>query len=155
MVLIDSREQHPFTFAGLRADARQGRRPLVVPTQVTTLPSGDYSLAGLENAVAVERKSLADLYHTLAAGRGRFERELGRLTDMEFAAVVVEADWDAIINRPPDRSRLLPKSVFRSVVALQQRFPRVHWWACPGRRFAEVATFRILERFHRDRGGRP
>jgi hypothetical protein len=36
------------------------------------------------------------------------------------------------------------------VIAWQQRYPRVHWWLCPGRAFAEVTTYRILERYWRD-----
>jgi ERCC4-type nuclease len=152
VVLIDSREQLPFRFTGLRADAKQGRRPLAVTTLSQLLPTGDYSLEGLHDQVAVERKSLADLFHTLGQGRERFERELERLAAMQFAAVVVEADWLKILSDPPDHSRLNPKTIFRSVIAWQQRFPRVHWWPCPNRRFAEIVTLRILERFLKDRG---
>jgi hypothetical protein len=66
---------------------------------------------------------------------------------MTFAAVVVEADWEKILKHPPDFSRLNPKTIFRSVIAWQQRYPRVHWWMGPDRRFAEIVTLRILERF--------
>jgi ERCC4-type nuclease len=147
VVLIDSREQMPFRFTGLRADASDGRRPLAVTTRVETLPTGDYSLEGMSERVAVERKSLTDLFATLGQDRERFERELTRLAEMTFAAVVIEADWLKILKQPPDFSRLNPKTIFRSVIAWQQRFPKVHWWACPDRRFAEVVTLRILERF--------
>jgi ERCC4-type nuclease len=150
--VIDSREQRPFAFGGLRADARDGRRPLLVRTVTRTLPSGDYSLLGFEGRVAVERKSLEDLYSTLGQARERFERELGRLAQMDFAAVVVEADWQSILFGPPPRSRLSPKTVFRSVVAWQQRHPRVHWWMAEDRVFAEAVTFRILERYWREHG---
>jgi ERCC4-type nuclease len=150
VVLIDTREQLPFRFTGLRADAKDGRRPLDVTTRVETLPTGDYSLDGLRDQVAIERKSLADLYHTLGQNRDRFERELIRLAALCFAAVVIEADWLKILSEPPAHSRLNPKSIFRSVIAWQQRFPRVHWWACPHRRFAEIATLRILERFYKE-----
>src|SRR5581483_2134770 len=99
------------------------------------------------NQLAVERKSLADLFHTLGQGRDRFQRELGRLAKYDFAAIVIEADWSTIIMDPPKRSRLLPKTIFRSVIAWQLRYPRIHWWTCPNRQFAEVTTFRLLERF--------
>lgn len=150
-VIIDSREQRPYTFSGLHADARHGNRPLVVPLERGTLRQGDYSIVGNENAIAIERKSLADLYQTLSAGRGRFERELGRLDSLRFAAVVIEADWPAILAGHPDGwSKLNPKTIYRSVIAWQQRYPRVHWWAVAERRFAEVTVFRMLERWHAD-----
>jgi ERCC4-type nuclease len=147
VVLVDTREQMPFHFTGLRADAKDGRRPLVVSTRVATLATGDYSLEGMADRIAVERKSLADLFATLGQDRERFERELTRLAEMTFAAVVVEADWEKILKHPPDFSRLNPKTIFRSVIAWQQRYPRVHWWMGPDRRFAEIVTLRILERF--------
>jgi DNA excision repair protein ERCC-4 len=150
VIAVDTRENRPFTFAGLRADARQQNRPLQVRTAVKTLASGDYSVEGLEDLVAVERKSKADLFGTLGQGRERFERELARLQEMRFAAVVIEADWPDILLNPPGHSGLNPKSLFRSVIAWQQRYHRVHWWACAGRAMAQTSTYRILERFYRD-----
>jgi hypothetical protein len=97
--------------------------------------------------VAIERKSLADLYSTLGQGRQRFARELERLNGYEFTAVVVEAEWSVVIGSPPAYSQLLPKTVYRSVIAWQVRYPKVHWWFVPGRDFAEVTTFRLLERY--------
>lgn len=198
LILIDSREQHPYQFQGLISDARQGRRPITVRQEVRGLPTGDYSLEGCEAQIAVERKSAADLFHTLGQGRDRFERELVRLADLPVAAVVVEAEWSEILGLrhdlsdlidyledqqeglssvrdeganlvdgipfsrwidalrelsagPPEFSSLNPKTVYRSVLAWQQRYPAVHWWFCVNRRHAEVTTFRVLERFWRDR----
>lgn len=156
-VLIDTREQLNFEFTGLRTDANQGRLPLRVPTIRGTLPSGDYSIAGIgpdekpwSSSIAIERKSLIDLFGTLSRGRARFIRELERLDALDFAAVVVEADWPTILREPPERSRLNPLTVFRSVIAWQQRYPRVHWWLAPSRVFAERATYRMLERWWKD-----
>jgi ERCC4-type nuclease len=154
VILIDDRERRPYKFARLRGDARDGHAPLAVASRRVTLPTGDYSIDGLADRVAVERKSLADLYGTLGQRRELFEGELARLNAMDAAFVVVEADWRTILRSPPAHSRLNPKSVFRSVVAWQQRFPRVHWWTCPNRAFGEVVTFRILQRYVRDRAGR-
>jgi DNA excision repair protein ERCC-4 len=62
-IVVDSREQAPFLFEGYGAEVAQG-----------TLTAGDYSLAGLESLVAVERKSLSDLVACLGRERDRFER---------------------------------------------------------------------------------
>ena len=149
-VLIDSREKAPFAFAGLLADARDHHLPILVRSRYQYIPTGDYSIEGHESAIAVERKSLEDLYSTLGQHRERFEAELERLAVMTFAAVVVEADWRTILSEPPSHSRLLPKTVFRSVLAWQQRYTNVHWMCMGGRRLAEVCCYRILERYWRD-----
>ena len=78
--IIDRREQQPLELAPLRA--RRG-----------TLTTGDYSLAGLEHIVAVERKSLADLVACCGGARARFEREVQRLLAYPARALVVESSW--------------------------------------------------------------
>lgn len=146
-VVIDTREQHPFAFQNHNSDAKDGRRPLIVPTVRACLQSGDYSIQGFEQRVAVERKSLVDLFGSLGSGRERFEREIQRLSVFDFAAVVVEGDWGAVLSSPPPQSELRPKTVFRTVVDWQQDYPRVHWWFCSTRGFAELVTLRVLNRF--------
>jgi hypothetical protein len=150
-ILIDQREKAPFGFSGLTADSKDGCRPLAVRTRFAHLPTGDYTIDGLDvdgkglGGIAIERKSLADLYSTLGQHRERFEAEHERLSNFAFAAVVIEADWATILQRPPRESRLLPKCVFRTMVSWTQRYG-VHWIACPGRQFAESLTFRLLEK---------
>lgn len=150
-VVIDDREKRPFAFAGLHADARQGGLPLRVETAVRHLPTGDYSIEGMEHQVACERKSLCDLYSTLGQHRDRFERELARLAALDFAAVVVEAEWSEVLNRPPPRSSLNPKAVIRSVMAWQVRYRGVQWWFVPGRAVAEAVTLRLLQKVWQER----
>jgi DNA excision repair protein ERCC-4 len=148
VVTIDTREQSPFEFSGFTTDVIAGKLfPLTVTTERGTLKSGDYSIAGHHDAVAIERKSVEDLFGTLGQGRDRFERELARLDAMRYAAVVVEGDWSRIVFGPPTYSKLSPKTVFRSVIAWQQRYRNVHWWMCLDRRFAEAVTLRALMRF--------
>jgi ERCC4-type nuclease len=151
-VVLDSNEVAHGTawdFRGLRTDAKQGRVPLIVPTVVGNLPWGDYSIQGLEEEVAIERKRLPDLFQTLSHGRQRFERELEALQGYQLARVVVEASWPDIYLRPP--SGMLPKSVHRSVIAYQQRYPRVVWDFLGLRQLAQGHSYRVLERFVKDR----
>lgn len=147
-IVIDSREQAPYSFLGLISDARDGRQPLIVPTTISGLPSGDYSILGHENEVAAERKSKEDLFNSIGGERARFQRELARLAVFPSATlVVVESSWEEIITAPPPFSQLAPKIIHRSVLAWMLRFPTVHWVMCPDRRFAEVTAFRFLERW--------
>ncbi len=146
----DTREQVIYTFEEIGWDAQDGGGPgkvLTIETVRGTLRSGDYSLLGFETRVAIERKSLADLYSTLSQGRDRFERELVRLSTYQFAAVVIEADWPTICAAPPPHTKLAPKTVFRSIIAWMMRYPSIRWIPAGPRRLAEVTTFRLLERF--------
>ena len=64
VVLIDTREQSPFDFSRFpNWIAGEKRQKLDV---------GDYSILGMENVLALERKSLSDLITTLIQQRLRF-----------------------------------------------------------------------------------
>jgi DNA excision repair protein ERCC-4 len=145
-ILIDTREQLPYTFENFHADATDGGLPLVVTTKRTTLRSGDYSVEGLPGVV-IERKSLADLYGTLGSGRDRFERELQRLQDeATFPMVVVETSLEDCVTSPPEHSQMSTKSIFRSMITFRFRYPKIHWTFAGPRRLAEAWTLRVLER---------
>jgi ERCC4-type nuclease len=150
VVVIDTREQHPYTFEGIIAAGR----PVEVSTITAALKSGDYSIVGHEDHIAVERKSLQDLYGTLTAGRERFERELQRLAEMACSVVVVEASWHEIAD-PPFPTKTNPASVVGSILAMQQRFPRTHWLPAGSRPMAEQATYGVLRRFWIDHVEKP
>jgi DNA excision repair protein ERCC-4 len=146
-IAVDTREQLPFEFENILAAGKL----VLVSTQQATLASGDYSIVGHEEAVAVERKTLADLYGTLTAGRDRFERELERLASYEFSAVVVEADWHQIVDGPLFVMRAKPASIVGTIHAWQQRFPKTHWLPAGSRPLAEQATYGVLRRYWIDR----
>ena len=200
-VVIDGREKAAWRFTGLRADAKDGGRELVVPTVWDHLETGDYSVQGFESKVCAERKSLQDLYGTLSAHRDRFARELERMTEFDQAAIVIEASLEEVVNPPwrleqdiaverskqqaaialaqmvPGlsdkkffrqylegidmnvkhllcettewRSKLNPKTVFRTAISWQQRY-QVPWVFAGNRRLAEVYTFRFLEKFWKE-----
>ena len=151
VVTIDTSEQHPYIFRGLRENKEQ---ELIVEYKWQSLDTGDYSIQGYHDLLTVERKSKADLYSTLGQGRERFEAEHERMKTIidagGFAAVVIEAEWSELLSQPPEHSRLLPKTVYRTCLAWTQRY-KVPWFAMSDRRAAEVTTFRLLERFWRDR----
>jgi len=153
-VVVDSREQLPYEFSGMEGPAGE---TVVVPTVIRGLPTGDYSIQGMIDRVAVERKSLDDLYGSVTWGRERFEAEIGRLNTKAwlppggFSAVVIEATWPEIMApaeyRPGWINQTEPRSVEGTIVAWSIRYPRVHWWACGDRRGAEQRTFSILRKF--------
>ena len=83
-LIIDSMEQKPYSFKSFRKwFSGMERRKLT---------TGDYSIAGLEDRVAVERKSLQDLFNCCSPCHSReaFVRACERLGKFDFAAMVIE-----------------------------------------------------------------
>jgi ERCC4-type nuclease len=146
-IVVDGREKAPYQFTGLTGDAGDNHLPILVAWQWAHLKTGDYSIEGLEHLVSVERKSLEDLYNTLGSHRDRFQAEHERLASYPQgrACVVVEASWDDILNRPPERSKLRPKTVLRTAISWSVRYG-VPWVTAEDRRLAEIYTFRFLEK---------
>jgi len=133
-IVIDSREQKPYRFRGALKAA---------------LPAGDYSAAGLERRVAVERKTHADCYSSVGAGRKRFEKEMKRLAAYDYAAIVIEAGL-ADFLRPPAHSRLHPHAAVNTLVSWSVKYG-VHVFFAGSRRLARGLTYRIIEKFCKHR----
>ena len=83
-IIADTREKQPWTF---------GSDVMVVRGTLTT---GDYSILGLADRVAIERKNLGDLVGTVIQDWLRFRKELYRLAGMDLACVMVEASIEDI-----------------------------------------------------------
>lgn len=101
--IIDTREQLPYTLSPLQ-------------TVRGALDTGDYSICGCEQYIALERKSLDDLVSCCGTERERFEREIMRLLAYPSRAVIVEASW-AQMDMGGWRSRISASSVTGSVLS--------------------------------------
>lgn len=143
-IVVDRREKAPYCFRGIPAPMRLGGGFFVVPTQWQTLKTGDYSIAGFEHRFCVERKSIADLFGTLAGARDRFEKEHERMSQMDFAAVVVESTWEEIAKG--NGTRMSPESVLNTAASWSVRYG-VHWIAVDGRSAGERMTLRLARAF--------
>ena len=135
-VVTDSREQLPYIFD-----------PAKVATIRKALPAGDYSLAGLEDRVAVERKSLADFVTTVIRGRKRFHRELKKLSAFESACVVVECNFRDLVDGRY-RSDAHPHALIATVASIVVDFG-VPVFFCSDRQAACRFVEEYLTRFHR------
>jgi ERCC4-type nuclease len=152
-IVQDTREQAGYEFSGM--PCVEGEQ-WIVPVVCRGLKTGDYSIDGFEEKIAVERKSLEDLYGTLGRGRDRFEREFERLAEMEFGAVVIEATvseiWRPAEFRLDWHSRLSPKAVEGTIVSWSLKYPHIHWWPMGSKRAAEIRTFNLLDKWWRKNG---
>ena len=136
-IVVDTREQRPYQFEKYDVEAIRH-----------TLKTGDYSLAGYEDRVAFERKSLDDLIGCLTTGRDRFERELARAKELDFFAVVVEGAMQDVI-RGKYRSDMNPHAALQSIMAFHVRYGCQFIWA-GSRANAEYTTYWMLEKFRRE-----
>lgn len=134
-IIIDTREQKPFTFAGY---------PCI--TETATLTSGDYSLEGFTHRIAVERKELNDLMGCLSSGRDRFKRELQRLSGYQSAVIVVESPFSSV-TKGSYRSKLNPASATQSIISMMGEY-RIQFWFAESRESAEAFTFDWLRHCH-------
>jgi len=100
-IVIDTREQLPYEFEG---------------SVTKMLKTGDYSILGLEDKVAVERKTKEDAYGSCGARRVRFEKELKRLSSFDYGAVVIEASLSNLLT-PPSYTEVNPLVVVNSFVS--------------------------------------
>lgn len=138
-IVRDSREQSPFHFDGPRYEG--------VALIQGTLSTGDYSIVGLENRVAVERKSLPDLIGSISHGRARFERELQRARGLDAFMVVVEAPFPQLAAGNY-LSKMDPKAAIQSVYSFMSRY-RVSFHFAESKAWAEYATFNFLRHYAR------
>ena len=122
-IIIDTREQEGYSFD-----------PRLAASVRRALPAGDYSLAGLENTVAVERKTLDDLVSTVIHSRERFRNELRKLAGYRAACVVGEGGvLDVLLHRY--RGDAHPNAVVGSSLSIILDF-RIPVFFCSNRQAA-------------------
>lgn len=137
-IIIDSREQLPFVFDGYLTVRKK-------------LDAGDYSLAGYESAVSIERKSHADIWGSMSTGRLRFERCVQRLAKLDRAAIVIECSLSQLCERPHQIERTAVASVVGGLISYSVQHSISVFW-CDNRVLAERVTLRYLASWFKHRG---
>ena len=140
-IIIDTREQRPYTFQNIKPEP-----PEMIIQGLTT---GDYSVAGLEDRICVERKSINDFLGSVGCNRKRFEKEFQRMANMQYAALVLEFDFKTLFLNPPARSKMNIKAAFRTVKSWSIKYG-VCIWPMFNRKSAEKVTYLILEKFYKE-----
>jgi DNA excision repair protein ERCC-4 len=116
-VLIDTREQAPWSFSIERCT-----------TERKAVPYGDYSIAGYDLEVSIERKELNDFVNTIIWDWQRFRRELRRLATYRFTCIAVEANV-ADVGAHKYRSETNPHSILGRALAIELDYGvPVHFW---------------------------
>jgi len=107
-VVVDTREQNPFSFARFQGwFSGVEKKPLEV---------GDYTVAGLENVCAVERKDLNDLVRSFSVDRPVFVARLRRMSEFPDRLLVVTAPLSQVKSRY-EHSPANPNQITQSLIA--------------------------------------
>lgn len=109
-LIQDSREQN-------------GYQPIFqAPCIVQGLEIGDYSVVGLTDLIAVERKSLSDLLTSVTHERIRFERELKRARHLHRFLVVLETDPATILAGDYQYTKVHPHAVWATIMSWSTKY---------------------------------
>ena len=108
VAVVDTREQNPFSFAHFQGwFAGIERRALEV---------GDYSVAGLEDRCAVERKDLSDLVSSFSVNRTVFVNRLRRMSQFQDRLLIITAPLAQVKSRY-EHSPANPNQITQSLIA--------------------------------------
>lgn len=131
-IVVDSREQNPFKFE-------------YYPVIESKLEYGDYALHP-NNRLAVERKSLNDLFGTLSGGKERFEREVGRAAKSDgYIVVVVESTLNNLLYQKQKFSKASGDFIAHNMRQLLRKYNNLQFVFCDGRAEARDKTIHILK----------
>ena len=130
LIVVDTRESLPLGFPGSTKKA---------------LATGDYSVVGMEERVAIERKTLGDFYTCVGRERARFERELERLAAMAYGAVVIETSLSEICHGT-EFSRVHPMSAIGSIIAWSVKH-RLPFFFAENRQRCRSMVYHLLRKF--------
>ncbi len=110
-ILVDTKEQKPYRIVGARFQS---------------LETGDYSLDGLTDKFAIERKTLSDFYNSITQGHDRFRSEMNRAKDFMDFVIVVEAEPGKLIDSYGNGRDIYPNSI-RGVIRKWREEYNVRW----------------------------
>ena len=114
-IIIDTREQTPWQFP-------REWRGYQITTQRGTLAFGDYTLAGFEDRVFIERKSGWDeIARNVGADRDRFHREFEKARNCEIKQLII-CETREVITMGTLRTRVHPNALWGSVMSFCERY---------------------------------
>ena len=135
-IVIDTREVRPYRFQD-------------VPVLFQTLATGDYSIKGWTDKIAIERKTHGDVLSSLCGHRrDQFMAEMERLSKFKTKCLMIEATMDALFRGThPFQKKMRPEAVIGSLVKIlvDYNIPVV---MAHGYRYASELTLKILRRFY-------
>jgi len=109
IAIVDTREQNPLSFRRFRGWFQK--------IEYRALKLGDYSVKGMEDTLAVERKDLADLIQSFTTNRAVFVARLRRMSELPHSLLVVTSSLTEIKSEYPYRAAN-PNRITQSLIAV-------------------------------------
>lgn len=141
-IIIDTREKKPWSL----------ECPSILQKTYRKLATGDYSVDGYEDIFCIDRKaSVAEI--ALNINQKRFHKELARMQKMPHAYILLEADFDELINFPmksslPDRIkkkiRVSGQYILKCIARMNIKYG-VHFVFCGNRERAQKYAISIMK----------
>jgi DNA excision repair protein ERCC-4 len=141
-IIIDTREQTPWSFVDDQFTSTTG-----------TLVTGDYSVAGLTDVIAIERKSIGDAVSSFIHDWNRERRKFLRLAGFDHPLLVIECSIQDILQHKYE-SDAKPESVLGKInaIMIDHGIPAIF---AGDRETAETFVERFLIQCVRKCGGLP
>ena len=109
VAIVDTREQNPLSFRRFKG--------WFAKIEHRALRLGDYSVKGMEDTCAVERKDLADLIQSFTTNRAVFVNRLRRMTELPHSLLVVTSSLTEIKSEYSYRAAN-PNRITQSLIAV-------------------------------------
>jgi len=109
VAIVDTREQNPLSFRRFKG--------WFAKIEHRALKLGDYSIKGMEDRCAVERKDLADLIQSFTTNRAVFIDRLRRMSELPHSLLVVTSSLTEIKSEYPYRGAN-PNRITQSLLAV-------------------------------------
>jgi len=132
VIVIDTREQEPYRFAGENVIFNK-------------LESGDYSVKGFEDKIAIERKSHGDFLHSITHRRTQFMNEMARMKPYKVKVIVIETDYFMLEKGAYQYAHVNPEATIGSIVKIVTDFG-VSVMTLSNRKSSESFTLKMLKR---------
>lgn len=143
-IIIDTREQKPWSF---EHHAKANHK----------LDTGDYSIEGLENIVAIERKrNVAEFANNIT--EKRFVDVVERLSKIPYSFILFEFNMDQVMSYPIgsdipkrlwDKIRISPSFLLKHIVDLQVNH-NIKIVFCGNSENAEKVALSIMRRVYKE-----
>ena len=137
-LVIDTREQLPLF---------QGTEYENLPVERRALKHGDYSVAGYENNIMIERKMIGDLTAYITANREKTIKKLEAMAKLEWKGLALELEEIELYL--PKMFTKVPPEVFRQTLVSWEIRYGLHIYTSGNRKWIERWILDHLLKFYR------
>lgn len=123
-------------------------------TEIKKVDTGDYTIAGLENYISIDRKkSVDELVNDFFSDKDRFKRELERAKEIEHFFIVCEFGYNELF-KGSRYSKVSPAFLLSVINEVEFHYKNIAFIMAGSAKNAEFLSYRILKTAQRLVGGK-